>query len=118
MLSRLTAILRSCRFVCTNEAELQRAIAQALESAGIVFQREYRLGDAGRVDFYIPAGRVGIEVKVKGSPSSVIRQLHGYAGHAEIDGLILASTKASHRGFPDAMQGKPVVVVGLWRNQL
>lgn len=95
--------LESCRFNFTCEAELQEGIANLLPE----FLREYRLSDQDRIDFF--GAGVGIEVKVSGSNSDIIRQLHRYAQSLEITALILFTTKSRHlRGLPSAINGKAV----------
>lgn len=105
----LAAHLRSLAFRYHNEAQLHDLIEGVMLSRGRA-EREVRLGDAGRIDLL--AGRVGVEVKVAGSPSAVRRQLARYAQHDRVDELLLVTTRSTHaHGMPAAMGGVPVHVV-------
>jgi hypothetical protein len=97
------------RFRYSSEDQLQEGLAGALAAAGIVAEREVRLGPRDRIDLL--AGRVGIEVKVKGAASDVARQLARYASSDRVDELVLVTTRSSHWRVPRTVNGKPVVVV-------
>ena len=110
---RMTLIavaLRSFNFRTGRELRLQDGIAEALRRSQITARREYRL-DRGPIDFYIDEGRIGIEVKVAGSPAAVWRQLVDYAADPKLDALILASTKRSHGTSRDTIADKPFLFV-------
>lgn len=100
-------LLARFRFSFAHEDDLQRGIAGALRSLGLVVRREVRLGAAGRIDLLVE--RVGIEVKVKGKSSRVEEQLRRYALRDELDELLLITTRARHRP-PAELCGKPVRV--------
>lgn len=106
--SELCARLRLYRFPCGDEAELQRAIALALESEGIAFQREVKRG-LDRIDFL--AGRIGIECKVDGAVSQVTRQLFRYALWEDIDELVCATSVGRHKLLPRELSGKAIHVL-------
>jgi hypothetical protein len=72
-------------------AQLAEVIAGALPDQPLL--REYALGAAGRIDFYLPALRLGLEVKVKGGPSAVQRQLQRYLGSRDIEHLVLITSR-------------------------
>lgn len=116
----ITAELLSChRFHFGNEKALQDGIERVLASACSAtaeFVREFDLSPNGRIDFYNPAERVGLEVKVKGSPSAVIEQLLGYAGNPAIEALVLVTSKIKLAALPPTMNGKPLISVPLWAN--
>lgn len=99
------------RFHFSGETELQDGIGLALAEAGIEAEREVRLTLGERIDFM--AGGVGIEVKVKGSRADLMRQALRYARCDEVSGLLIVTTLARHKGVPEALNGKPVVVVHL-----
>lgn len=105
-------LLVARRYFWASEYELQAGIGSVLETAGYDVDAEHHLGAAGRIDFLV-AGRVGVEVKVKGALPPLIRQLYGYAKDARIGALVVASTRAVHRGVPDEIAGVPVVVAPL-----
>lgn len=113
-------LLESYRYSFSEEDALQKGIAAVLELAGVEFVREYRLG-AGRIDFYLPSLRCGIEIKAAnsgGGPSKVTKQLLAYADHPEIDSLIAVSTRFSLRYLPTTLRNKPLYKVILWANGL
>lgn len=115
---RIVSAIGSRSFRYSNEAELQDGLAEVFREEGIKFEREKDLGDAGRIDFLVE-GDVGLEVKVKGSPSKVAIQLLGYAGRPELSALILVTGRSRLAvGFPNEMSGKPFVAIPLWKGAL
>jgi hypothetical protein len=111
------ALLRSHRLSCGSEAELQVAIMDLLEQHGVEFQREHRLNRADRIDFFLADGN-GIEVKIDGSAPALIRQLHRYAQHDSIQGLIVVTSRARLTQMPSEINGKPIEVVSLMEGVL
>lgn len=102
------------------ESEIQDAIELALGKMNMYCRREVELSDelgvpVGRIDFMVRgAANVGIEVKVAGSPSEVLRQVYGYLRDDRLDGLVLVSMRHRSMGLvPDRLHGKPVVQVRL-----
>jgi hypothetical protein len=110
-LARLERMLRGCRFHFSNEAGLQAQMELAFQKLGEPYRREHPLGEAGRIDFLV--GRVGIEVKVRGSSADVGWQLLRYAEHSEVDGILLVTARAQHRELPAAMHDKPLRIYHL-----
>lgn len=108
----ILSVLRAYRYRFTSEAGLQAGIAAALAAAEIPFEREVSLSASDRIDFLV--GGCGIEVKVDGATAAVLRQLHRYAQHERIRSLVLVTSRSRHRQMPEALNGKPVGVVGLW----
>jgi hypothetical protein len=102
--------LSQYRFASASEAMLQQAVSVALSEAGLAFERERSLSHRDRIDFYCD-GKVGIECKIDGSVTEVIRQLLRYAESEEIEGLVLVTSRAKHRRMPPTLGGKPVHVV-------
>lgn len=101
------------RFNYQKEKDLQDGIETVLRAAGVEFEREKNLVEFGTIDFLLRGG-IGIEVKIKGSPADVIRQLHRYAQSPQIASLVLVTGKLSHgRSFPAELQAKPLYVVHL-----
>lgn len=102
--------LRSARWPgCPDEYALQAAAEERLSLAGIPVEREVALSTRDRIDLL--AGRVGVECKVAGSPSTVVAQLARYAGHGPVESLVLLTRKAAHRDLPAELGGKPLTVV-------
>jgi hypothetical protein len=105
------------RFTYDNEIELQSAIALAFADRHVPYEREARLGADLKIDFLIPGG-IGVEVKIKGSPSEVARQLLAYANRPEIACLVLVTARAALSRLPAMLLGKKLYVVPLWRSFL
>ncbi|BDZ52705.1 hypothetical protein GCM10025867_49460 (plasmid) [Frondihabitans sucicola] len=98
--------------VFVTEAQLQKALVPVFANAGIPAEREANLSDGvSRIDFLV--GRVGVEIKTKGTWAAVTRQLLRYSHCPEIDSLILVTSKAAHNAIPREIGGKPVLVVSL-----
>lgn len=114
---RVILTLNSYRFTYDNEIELQDAIEVALTKSRIPFEREARLGKDLRIDFLV-AGGIGIEAKIKGSPSEVARQLLSYANRPEISCLVLITGRAALGRLPGELLGKRLLVIPLWRTFL
>jgi hypothetical protein len=108
-----------------NEAELHRAVAYALMRAVPTtwcIGTEVELGSrADRIDFTVdtPQGLVGIECKVKGGDTKILRQLMRYA--LRVPRLVLVTTvplelvgKVGTLPGADAMT--PLHVVNVWQN--
>lgn len=120
-MSEIISLLESWRYAFMDEADLHDGIAIMLDLAKEAYQREHRMGTAGRIDFYLQNRKIGIEVKVGrsgGGPSAVIEQLVGYADHPDIEGLIVVTTRMAMKKLPATLRGKPLGVVVLWANGL
>lgn len=112
-IARLSSILSAARMTFRDEAELQGQIAQLLQAGGIPFERERVLSPGDRVDFLVQPG-LGVEVKVGGSRTPILRQLSRYAAHGMINGLVLVTASLQHAAaFPREIGGKPVDVIYL-----
>lgn len=123
--SVVVKVATSVRPTRASEDALQVAVAEALEAArargelAAEVTREARLEDergrsVGRIDFLV--GEVGLELKVAGFRSEVIRQVAGYARSSRIALIVLASTRAALlTDWPDTLVGKPIVLVHLRR---
>jgi hypothetical protein len=113
-LHALSVLFYSYRLPMAIEREAQAAVAKILADHAIPHVAEYDLGEHGRVDFYSPHLRLGLELKVKGSPSDVRRQLARYAAHPAIDALMLLTTRAHVGAMPPVLGAKPLYVVQAW----
>ncbi len=113
-LERATAVsvlLSGYRFAFTDEAMLQRGIAEVLTGAGYVVKREKRLSRKDRPDFMVEDG-VAIEVKIDGSLTSVMRQLSRYAENVTVGAIVFVTTRATQAlRVPKEFCGKPVRTV-------
>ena len=109
--------LESLRSAPTSEKELQSWMDGAFSRAGILFDREVETG-AGPVDFVI--GTIAVEVKTKGSPVVITRQLLRYLRTGRFTEIILVTTKAIN--LPPTLETAsgaiPVTVVPLWKQFL
>jgi hypothetical protein len=106
--------LKSYRFNFQNEKDLQEGISEAFMAHDILFEREKELGGKyGIVDFLVD-GRIGVEIKIQGGPSSVARQLLRYFECEKISELVLVTGKAKLGNLPKILLGKRLTVVSLW----
>lgn len=114
----LVELLKTYRYSVGSEDAFQRGVEQVLSNDGISFLREHQLGKYGRIDFYLPETRFGIELKVKGSPSQVLRQLHRYAQCPDIAALILLTARPRLAFSRMELNGRPLYAVPIWEGQL
>ena len=96
-----------------DEAELQEGIWEVLVRAGLDPQREVHLDARSRIDFVV--GRIGIEVKVDGSLSALIRQAMRYAKYDALDELVIVTTLSRHLNMPATLNEKRITVAHLGR---
>lgn len=87
-------LLAGYRYTFATERELQDEIEEVLERGKVEFTREHRLDGASRPDFLVD--RVAVEVKVKGDPRSVARQVRRYLAHADVDEVVLVTAISRH----------------------
>ena len=112
-------LLTAYRYSVGSEASFQQSLEQVLLLHRIPFLREHQLGaEYGRIDFYLPDRRCGIELKVKGGPSQALRQLHRYAQCPDIAALILMTARARLARLPEKINGRPLFAVPVWEGQL
>ena len=97
-----------------NESEMQRQLAALFASAGIIFEREKRLSDGERLDFFIEG--VAVEVKMRSHSREVVRQLKRYAELPEVNGIVLIARTPVV--LPSLLSGKPVYGVFTWRQAI
>jgi len=99
----LTSLLNQFSYRFGNEMQMQHDVEQVLITSGVPFDREAALG-VDRIDFLV--GDIGIECKVGGSPSAVLEQLVRYADHKAVSGLILLTSRHTHRFAATEINGK------------
>lgn len=129
LLAKVVERIQSVRFNYTCEVDLQEGLAALLSVRDFTVSREFRLTAADRIDLFValqvqppppaeilrPTGPgIGVEVKVQGAGSAIVRQLERYAAHPKILALVLVTNRASH-DVPPSLNGKPVVVVRIGR---
>lgn len=95
------------RFPVSVEKAMQDAVESALRAEKLQFRREVTRG-ADRIDFVV--GAIGVELKVKGSPSDLIRQLERYSAWDDLTELLLVTTRGHHLAVPSTIGGKPTLV--------
>lgn len=101
------SVLSRYRFRFTEESDLQKGIAAALQANGIAFHREEALSARDRPDFLLDGG-VAIEVKIAGSLSDLLRQVARYLEHDEIRAVLVVGSPGWLNRVPETLQGKPV----------
>lgn len=77
-----------------DEDELQAKVAAALAPRWDVI-REHPV-EGGRLDVWVPALRVAVEVKIAGSAAEARRQVRRYLALPEVDAVVLVTTRSSH----------------------
>jgi hypothetical protein len=114
---KVKQLLQGHKLIMSDEKQLQAQIMSILGAApGFpFFVREYTLTGAGIIDFLITGG-VGIEVKIKGSPMAIHRQLKRYAKHSEVNEIILVTSKTMT--LPEYIEGKPANFIQLSKSWL
>ena len=117
--AQIIRALEGHRLPIGREADFHGCVAEVLTRAGFVAQPEYSLGPGlGRIDFFVPLERVGIELKVKGSPSGVAEQLLRYMASPQVASLILVTGRAALGALPRVLGGKPLYIASVWKGLL
>jgi hypothetical protein len=93
-----------------GEVALQAAVARALDDFGRIYNREWSLSPKDRIDFLV--GDIGIEVKVGGSRTDLLRQVDRYLAFPAVNALLVVTTLRRHT-LPGILRGKPVLVLCL-----
>ena len=109
----LAAALSRYRFTSHDEHRLYPLMEQVLRDAGFTFVREHPLDAKSRLDFWLPELRVALEVKVRGAPHAVLRQVRRYAEHPAVGAVLLATTVAKLAVVPEILESKPARTVRL-----
>ncbi len=94
------------------EKVLAEDVRAALARAGLLAASEVQLTE-GRVDLRVQG--TAIELKVKGSPAAVLRQLQRYGRDETVVDVVLVTSSAKLRSMPAMVEGKPLHVVWLPR---
>ncbi len=113
----IATALQDLRHAPTDEKVLQAWIDAAFTRAGLLFEREVETG-TGPVDFVL--GTIAIEVKIKGSPVAITRQLLRYLQTGRFTEAILITTRAL--SLPATLATErgtfPLTVLPLWKQFL
>jgi hypothetical protein len=118
-LKALNKALATFRARGLSEKELQESFHEMLCGFLPAVTREHRLSPKDIPDFTVPidGGLAAIELKVKGSPSLILRQIKRYADLQTVTGVVLVCLTPL-RNLPSTLSGKPVVQISLYRNML
>lgn len=95
-----------------TQADLDELLVRAFGREAV--KREARLGPGDIPDFMVEG--IAVEVKIKGSESSILRQLARYADHDVVEAIVLVSGRAIR--LPAFMNDKPAYYVSLGRSWL
>jgi len=95
----VVAAVRSWKYSYASEHDLQAGLAEAFDAAALPYQREVRLTPRDRIDFVVD-GTVGVEVKVKGSDTTLLAQLLRYSKDPRLTDLVVVTTRVTHRRLP------------------
>ena len=95
-----------------NEAAIHEAIKTLVKARELPkASHEWAFEDGDRVDFFIRASGIAIEVKVAGNVGAVARQLFRYEAQPTVKGLILVTNR---RYEVDGLFKKPFAQVCLF----
>ncbi len=112
-LDSIVSVIKQCSFRWSSEADIHKGILQWLERQQQhvpSFRSEVVLTKRDRLDVLLDDG-TAIEIKVAGTKTEVLRQLHRYAEHEVVTGLILLTTRMAHLSMPPTVLRKRLVVV-------
>jgi hypothetical protein len=87
--------MQTIHYPGAHEKVVQQVAYEHLRQHANAVEREVSLGPGMIVDLIVTTEerlRVGVEIKVEGATSAILRQLHGYAHSRQLDALLLAST--------------------------
>lgn len=96
-----------------SESDLQRQVEDRLRSANIEFLSQVQLDAKGRDRIDVLCETSGVELKIKGTASTVLAQLERYAQSTLVSELILVTTRATHIKIRDvgSVHGKRIYVI-------
>ena len=95
-----------------SERLMQDDVERAFKQDEIEYEREKVLGPGDRVDFLV--GGIALELKIKGRPAQIVKQIERYATHDAVDSIVLLTNVPMPR-IPRLHQAKPCYVVSLAR---
>jgi hypothetical protein len=107
-IEHLSSVLGRYRFNFSNEKELQAGIKKAFDTIDGVFIAEHRLSNEDIVDFFWPEKKIAVEVKIDHSLSALTRQIHRYAQHESVLGILVVTSKMRLTGLPEEINHKYV----------
>lgn len=118
-INKIRNIIRSKRFIFNGEKHLQVTLNNVFLPVFPQTKREVYLGkmkdigdlDLGIIDFMIDD--IGVEIKIKGSPLEIFRQIERYALHPSINHVVLITNVTMT--LPETVNGKPAHIIYLNR---
>jgi hypothetical protein len=113
----LVAQIERHRFDIVSEARLQFGLDVLLTNLAVGYEREVRLSPKDRIDFLTRAG-IGIECKIQGGVTPLLRQLMRYAEHERVRELVLVTSRLRLAAVPETMNGKRIHVAVLLRSMI
>jgi signal recognition particle subunit SEC65 len=108
--------LRKNRAAIMQEPRIHDGIAVALGDLGIECEREFRLDERSRLDFWLPEEGFAVEVKKGTAKLPCLRQVGRYLEHSRVKGCIIVAMRCQK--LPDQFRGKPLAKIELWRELL
>lgn len=111
--AKIGSNLRAHRSLLMQETRMHDAIAAALVSAGITFEREFELSKTERLDFFLPSEAIALEIKKRHASLADLPQIGRYLEHASVAGVIAIALRIDD--LPSNFRGKPVGQIALWR---
>ena len=96
-----------------DENRIHDAVAAALTEMGLPFEREFRLTDRERLDFWLLEHRWAIEVKKHSFVMSDLRQVARYLKDDRVQGCLVIATRINTDVL--TLLEKPVRYLPLWK---
>lgn len=110
IINNLREELKGYQFNLYKEKILQEQLfTTCLKKHGFI--AEYRLDAKNIIDFYHPDLKIGIEVKIKGSPYNIYSQCKRYAAFNDIETIVLICSVAM--SLPNYINDKKSYVINL-----
>ena len=112
--AEVASALRKIKLPSSSEREMQEAIWAALPGLvpDALVEREYRIGERGRLDFLVTSGSDSIAVECKIDQTgrgSVYRQVRRYIEEADVSGVVILAPWSGVSNF--VVEDVPVTVV-------
>lgn len=95
-----------------DEKQLQDFIEKVFKKEVVPYFREVALTRLDIIDFKIE--RLGVEVKIAGSNTNLIRQINRYLCLPDIDAILIVTDKSRLANLPQELNGKPIYVHRLY----
>lgn len=111
----ITKLLQRHRFRYGSEKELQDGVEHILRQCKFSFGREVPV-EGGIIDFIVrmaDGSRIGLELKIKGSPTAVLQQLGRYSANSDLSAIILVTARLQLSNLPKSLNGIPLVACPL-----